>query len=108
MAAVLADNSLQEAEALLEELVDTHLLEAAHTPGRYRFHDLLRLYARERVEAEDDDSARSAARRRMLTWYLDTITPTDYVFAPRRGGPLHERGEVWPDLMYSTTAHSSL
>jgi hypothetical protein len=46
-AAALSDCPSEEAEALLEDLMDAHLLEAAPTPGRYRFHDLIRLYARE-------------------------------------------------------------
>ena len=39
---------------------------------RYRLHDLLRLYAAERSSAEDTDEGRSAARRRVLDWYLHT------------------------------------
>lgn len=37
-----------EADLVLESLADAHLIEAA-TPGRYRIHDLLRLFARERL-----------------------------------------------------------
>jgi tetratricopeptide (TPR) repeat protein len=72
VATVLADSSPREAEELLEDLADAHLLEAARTPGRYRFHDLLRLYAREQLQAEEDDQDRDGAVRRMLAWYLDT------------------------------------
>ncbi len=39
------------AEDALEVLVDTHLLEST-APDRYRFHDLLRVYAAERAEAD--------------------------------------------------------
>src|SRR5437879_3311972 len=49
VAAALVDTSLQEAEMLLEALVDAHLVEAGPASGRYRFHDLLRLFARERA-----------------------------------------------------------
>lgn len=52
MAAALMDMGAEAAEELLEALVDAHLLETASTPGRYRFHDLLRLYARERHETD--------------------------------------------------------
>jgi hypothetical protein len=42
--------------AHLEQLVDAHLL---HTPaaGRYRLHPLVRLFARERLRADDPDRA---------------------------------------------------
>ena len=67
MAAALADISAEEAEELLEALVDRHLLEIAPGPGRYRFHNLVRLYARERLQADETYLARDAARRRMVT-----------------------------------------
>jgi tetratricopeptide (TPR) repeat protein len=54
-----------QAEALVEGLADAQLLDlAAVDPGgasRYRFHDLVRLYARERAAAEDDQEARRVA-----------------------------------------------
>ncbi|UNT01285.1 NB-ARC domain-containing protein [Streptomyces tubbatahanensis] len=48
-AAALLDRSAEEAEDLLEALVDSSLLESAG-PGRYRLHNLLRLHARARAE----------------------------------------------------------
>jgi tetratricopeptide (TPR) repeat protein/transcriptional regulator with XRE-family HTH domain len=84
MAAVLCDICREEAEVLLDGLADAHLLEAARTPGRYRFHDLLRLYARERVQAEEEDQDRDGALRRMLEWYLDTARAADRVLSPGR------------------------
>ncbi|MGW4661884.1 AfsR/SARP family transcriptional regulator [Streptosporangium sandarakinum] len=52
-AAALLGSGQGDAEEVLESLVDASLLEAP-APGRYRFHDLLRLFARriaERAEA---------------------------------------------------------
>jgi DNA-binding SARP family transcriptional activator/tetratricopeptide (TPR) repeat protein len=48
---------------LLDDLVDRQLLETAG-PDRYRFHDLLRVYARERLAAEEEPAAVQAARQR--------------------------------------------
>ena len=45
-AARLLDQPEQAAERVLERLADAHLVETP-APGRYRLHDLLRLYARE-------------------------------------------------------------
>jgi DNA-binding SARP family transcriptional activator len=57
------------AEAELERLTDVHLLET-HVPGRYRLHDLLRLFARERADAEEEAGQREAAVDRAMAWYL--------------------------------------
>jgi hypothetical protein len=51
-AAALVGTKPEQAERLLESLLDERLLQQAG-PGRYRFHDLLRCYARERAEAEE-------------------------------------------------------
>ena len=51
-AAALVGTTPEQAEWLLETLLDERLLQQAG-PGRYRFHDLLRCYARERAEAEE-------------------------------------------------------
>jgi hypothetical protein len=60
-----------EARRLLETLAGTHLLEE-YTPGRYRFRDLLRIYATEAAETDESDAGRAAALQRVLTWYLHT------------------------------------
>jgi DNA-binding SARP family transcriptional activator/tetratricopeptide (TPR) repeat protein len=84
VAARLLDLSQAQAERGLERLVDAHLLETP-LPGRYRLHDLLRLYAREQVAEHDPDLARSSALTRVLGFYvatawhtLDLLRPGDY------------------------------
>lgn len=67
--AALLDMDLYRAEAVLDELVDVHLVEvgAAGTTGvRYRLHDLVRLLGRERAEREVRLQDRTAALRRLL------------------------------------------
>jgi tetratricopeptide (TPR) repeat protein len=70
LAAVLARCTLAEAEDALEELADLGLLLPAGE-GRYRFHDLMRLFARERFEDEDGPANQRAAADRMTRWLLD-------------------------------------
>jgi DNA-binding SARP family transcriptional activator/tetratricopeptide (TPR) repeat protein len=57
LAAAVLSVPVAEAEDLLERLVDAHLLLDAGTDrtglGRYHFHDLVRLYLRERAAEED-------------------------------------------------------
>ncbi|GAA1257388.1 transcriptional regulator AfsR [Sphaerisporangium rubeum] len=61
--------SPMETEDMLESLVDVSLLEAP-APGRYRFHDLLKLFARRQAEATEDPAAGALALRRLLGFYL--------------------------------------
>jgi tetratricopeptide (TPR) repeat protein len=56
-------------ETTLEHLADVKLVEVAG-PRRYRFHDLVRLYARERLEAEEPAAERQAALLRSLDYYI--------------------------------------
>jgi DNA-binding SARP family transcriptional activator/tetratricopeptide (TPR) repeat protein len=69
-AAALLDLPEPEAERCLERLVDCQLV-AGPAPGRYRLHDLLRLFARE-LAARLPPDERSGAVSRMLGWYAST------------------------------------
>jgi DNA-binding SARP family transcriptional activator/tetratricopeptide (TPR) repeat protein len=80
-AAALTGSTVREAESVLERLVDAQLLETP-APDRYRFHDLLRLFARERAEAEDDEQERDAAVERALRWFLATALEADELLKP--------------------------
>ncbi|UTO68287.1 AfsR/SARP family transcriptional regulator [Streptomyces rapamycinicus] len=73
-AAAMLDQPSEETEDVLESLVDTSLLESAG-PGRYRYHDLARLYARDRAELDERaPGEREAALSRLLDFYLATAT----------------------------------
>ncbi|MER6025060.1 BTAD domain-containing putative transcriptional regulator [Streptomyces sp. NPDC001851] len=82
-AAAVLDLPSEETEDLLESLVDTSLLESA-APGRYRFHDLVRLYARACAERDEQPPGeREAAMSRLLDFYLATAAR---VYAIERPG----------------------
>ncbi|AQS69090.1 BTAD domain-containing putative transcriptional regulator [Streptomyces pactum] len=82
-AAAVLDLPAEDTEELLESLVDTSLLESA-APGRYRFHDLVRLYARACAERDEHPpSERGAALSRLLDFYLATAAG---VYAIERPG----------------------
>ncbi|WP_344294249.1 AfsR/SARP family transcriptional regulator, partial [Streptomyces synnematoformans] len=85
VAALLGDAAPRDpvalAERSLDALVDNHLVEV-HAPDsaaepRYRLHDLLRLYARERAHAQEPAAERAAALGRVLTAYLDLARRAD-------------------------------
>ena len=73
VAAVLAELPLPEAQDLLDELVDAHLVEEAE-PGRYRLHDLVREYARTLVAEPERAVERRDAIGRLLDHHLHVAT----------------------------------
>ncbi|MDX8031833.1 helix-turn-helix domain-containing protein [Lentzea sp. BCCO 10_0856] len=79
LAAVAADVPADEAETLLEELVDASLLRP-DVPGRYSFHDLIRDYARERLHSEEPDLDKHRLRTR--DWLLTTAMGCASAFLP--------------------------
>ncbi|KND27574.1 regulator [Streptomyces europaeiscabiei] len=82
-AAALLDLHPHVAEDLLEALVDTSLVESA-APGRYRYHDLVRLYARACAERDEQSPVeRELALSRLLDFYLATAAG---VYALERPG----------------------
>lgn len=82
-AAALAGWPLQHAEELLEALLDEHLLQQ-EIAGRYRFHDLIRPYARHLANTEETTGQRTEATHRLLTWYLHTAESARGVLDPHR------------------------
>ncbi|MEU8777966.1 BTAD domain-containing putative transcriptional regulator [Streptomyces sp. NPDC048606] len=78
-----------DTEDLLEALVDCSLLESA-APGRYRFHDLVRLYARACAERDEQPAAgREAALDRLLDFYLATAARVYSLERPGDRLPAH-------------------
>lgn len=82
------DDDLAEAERLLESLVDSSLLDSPE-PHRYRFHDLVRLYARARAEADEPLEERRAAASRLLGFYLCSATVAQLRMRPGDGSTGH-------------------
>ncbi|SEH03802.1 DNA-binding transcriptional activator of the SARP family [Nonomuraea solani] len=88
-AAALADLPLDRVEAILEDLLDAHML-LQHEPGRYTFHDLLRDHARTTADAEDPADALA----RLFGHYaytastaLDRLFPNERQTRPRTPQP---------------------
>ena len=88
-AAALLGRPRDQAQRELEALVDTHLLDSP-AEGRYRFHDLLRVFAAERAREQEPAAARNEAMRRLLTWYLQAVAAAVRVIAPARVLPVFE------------------
>ncbi|GIG62683.1 SARP family transcriptional regulator [Longispora fulva] len=69
-AAALAQVSPARARHLLDRLAAAHLIQE-HVPGRYSFHDLIRVYAHRQATVEDGQAQRAASTERLMAWYLE-------------------------------------
>jgi DNA-binding SARP family transcriptional activator/tetratricopeptide (TPR) repeat protein len=105
VAAALMDTDLLRAADLLELLVDAQMLEIAAVDligsPRYKFHDLIRIFAREQLEKYEEEPSRLAAIGRLIGGWL---TLADEAHSRVYGGDftvLHGVAPRWqPPLSY--------
>ncbi|WP_329293847.1 ATP-binding protein [Streptomyces sp. NBC_01455] len=89
-AALLAGLSSAEAARCAEELTDAGLLQPHPSEERYRFHDLLRLFAEERAVTEDGPETCAAARDLTARWMLRRATAAALRFDADRHQDTHD------------------
>jgi len=82
LAAVATGMAGADVCANIDELVDANLVQDGGVPGRYTFHDLIRLFARERLEAEEDVAEVDAAVCEVVDHLLDTGIEAGRLFFP--------------------------
>lgn len=81
-AAALLGTDQHLAAEHLGVLLDANMLQTAPA-GRYQLHDLLRIFAAERAEAEEPVAERLGAVRRLVTWYLRSADAAAGILEPR-------------------------
>ena len=100
VAAALLDLPFVEAQDRLDELADAHLVEVEGTGSdghvRYRVHDLIRIFARERLADEESPAQRRAALARAAGALLDLT-----IRARRRAGWPISRRTPAPGTLYA-------
>ncbi|MFE5504988.1 ATP-binding protein [Amycolatopsis japonica] len=74
-----------DAAVFLEELADASLLQTSQENGRYQFHDLLRVFATERLAREESPEVAAAAEKRLTDWLVRTATAAGRYFHPTDG-----------------------
>ncbi|MFF8768037.1 tetratricopeptide repeat protein [Nocardiopsis dassonvillei] len=84
LAAHLTGRPAAECEAGLAALTRHHLL-TEHSAERFSFHDLLRLHAAEKAEAEEDSGARHRSLTRLVSGFADLAVSADAVLRPYAG-----------------------
>jgi transcriptional regulator with XRE-family HTH domain/tetratricopeptide (TPR) repeat protein len=100
MLAALLESSLEDAEDQLDALTDAQLLACTGKDDcgqlRYRFHDLVRLYARERAEGEDDARQRAQGLARTFGALLASADLADRGVAERVASDIRGSAPRWP------------
>ncbi|WP_416904398.1 ATP-binding protein [Micromonospora echinospora] len=80
LVAAVAGTDEETATTALEELVEAGVL--LTVGDRYQFHDLVRLYAQERLDAEEQQSCRTSAHDQMVDWLLRRTRQAGAMFEP--------------------------
>ncbi|MCS7484046.1 tetratricopeptide repeat protein [Umezawaea endophytica] len=95
LVAVAAGIAEDAAEETLEELVDASLVEVSATAGRYVCHDLLRVFARERLAADESPAVLDEARWRTIDWLLREARSSARVFGPNGADGDRDHAATW-------------
>ncbi|MFE6449432.1 ATP-binding protein [Nocardiopsis dassonvillei] len=114
-AAALTGNPQAEARRLLDRLTRANLVERPREE-RYRLHDLVRLYAVERVRAEEGPEASGEAVGRVARWYTHAaaraqrVEHPNFPVVPGDGQPeeMPEFGSVQDALNWFETERANL
>jgi len=105
--AALLGLDLSTAETVLEELVDTCLLDCP-APGRYRLHDLLHAFARELAEQRLPAQERADALHRVADFATATALTANRVLRPLAAARLHVRPPKNPVALDFTTRDAAM
>jgi DNA-binding SARP family transcriptional activator len=100
LCAALLDVQLDVAEDLLDELVTAHLIEtcggASGVHCQYHFHELIRVFARERLAAEEPAAERAAALERAFGALLHLAEQANHRFYGSDYIGIHGDAPRWP------------
>ncbi|MFI0351423.1 BTAD domain-containing putative transcriptional regulator [Actinomadura sp. 9N407] len=83
-AAALLGLPVLDTEELCESLVDVSMLRSP-TAGRYRYHDLLKLYARQHADSDEAPEERATALHRLFHFHLATARTAHLLINPADG-----------------------
>jgi len=109
----LVDCDLRDADDVVERLVDARLLEIAGEDAtgrtRYRFHDLLRVFARERLNQEEPQAAQQASLKSLLGAYLSITYEADGMLSPDTFPPVDKTVvERWRPMNFNCNCSGPL
>ncbi|MEU6857342.1 BTAD domain-containing putative transcriptional regulator [Glycomyces sp. NPDC046736] len=94
LAVSLGPGTAHETRRAIAAIVDCHLLER-HRAGRYRFHDLTRLYTSKRQETELSDAERADTIDRFIDWHFRERRADEYVNLTDACRALADHPRIW-------------
>jgi transcriptional regulator with XRE-family HTH domain/tetratricopeptide (TPR) repeat protein len=97
LAAVATGMAEQDVRGHLDELADASLVQATSTPGRFQFHDLIRIFAGERQDAEEKPDERDRLSHAVLDHLLAAATAAGLLFFPEARVSSHDDAAQWLD-----------
>ncbi|HET6858136.1 MAG TPA: helix-turn-helix transcriptional regulator, partial [Streptomyces sp.] len=106
-AAALADIPLRSARAMLEDLLDAHLVQQPAV-GRYRLHDLVRQHARRAATEQDSPAEREQALGRVLDYYVHAAAAADAAMSYAPPSQEVSAGRPPAELPKFTDKHTAL
>jgi tetratricopeptide (TPR) repeat protein len=107
LATAALDTGTADARVVLECLTMACLLEAAG-PGRYRFHELIRIHARGLAGLHETEAARRAVTGRIAGWYLHNAAQAERLLQPYRRGLVRDAVPLPRQGLEVTTAAGAL
>lgn len=96
LAAATLGADVDDTESRLEDLTDLGLLDSRGI-DRFRLHDLLRLFALQRLRAEVGTAGVNERRAGLRAWLLHTLERAGAWFEPTRSGSGLEQGDGFAD-----------
>ncbi|WP_329379279.1 tetratricopeptide repeat protein [Streptomyces sp. NBC_01351] len=105
--AALADLPLGSARAMLEDLLDAHLVQQP-TADRYRLHDLVHQHARRACAEQDSQTDRERALGRFLDYYVHAAAAADAAMPVLSPGRSPSAGERPAELPQFADKHKAL
>ncbi|MFI6445919.1 BTAD domain-containing putative transcriptional regulator [Kitasatospora sp. NPDC050543] len=94
----LAALPIPRTRALLQLLENAHLVQQP-TPGRYRMHDLIRLYAAELAAERTSAAERTTATERLYQWYSATLAAAVGMVDHLMASPADQVEELPPHVL---------
>ncbi|MET8050126.1 tetratricopeptide repeat protein [Streptosporangium sp. NPDC005286] len=107
VAAALADVPLRSARAMLEDLLDAHLIQQP-SAGRYTLHDLVHQHARRAAAEQDSPVEREQALGRVLDYYVHAAAAADAAMPHVSGSRAASAGRPPAELPRFTDKHAAL
>jgi DNA-binding SARP family transcriptional activator/tetratricopeptide (TPR) repeat protein len=105
-AASLSDLDLAQADNVLTELVDAHLLQEP-AAGRYRLHDLLKDYAFRLAKTTESNEETRSALERLLEYYLHASVKASHAVEAFRSATDYALGPPPPHVPHEYTVETA-